>query len=64
MMIQVLYSNRKYDVVKNSFLEGLIRSGKVMGFRRADGWVTVGKDIIRGQGGFYNGPERRREKQA
>lgn len=60
MMIRVLYRNSKYDMVKDSFLDGLIISGKIEKFRRVDGWITIGKDPMRGWGGVYYGPERRK----
>jgi hypothetical protein len=60
MMLRVLYRNSKYDMVKDSFLDGLIISGRIEKFRRAQGWVTIGRDATRGRGGVYDGPERRR----
>lgn len=61
MLIRVLYKDNKYDYVQDSRLEELIRSGVVKQFHRADGWVTVGEDPVRGMGGIaYSGPERRR----
>jgi hypothetical protein len=59
MLIRVLYQNGKYDMVKDAFLGKYIESGKLLKFKRKDGWATVGIDPIRGAGGPYVGPERR-----
>ena len=52
-----------YDSVENvdaRDLKRLIAAGEVLAFRRADRWVKVGTDPVRGSGGAdYNGPERR-----
>ena len=60
MMIRVLYRDKKYDMIKHSLFDKLMPSGKIEQFRRGDGWITIGKDPTRGQGGVYDGPERRR----
>jgi len=57
--IKVIYMDNTAGVVKASSLEQLIRSRKIAAFRRADGWVKIGRDPVRGNGGKYNGPERR-----
>lgn len=62
MVIRVMYTNRKYDMIKDFVLNDLITSGKVIKFYRSDGWVNVGHDPIRGWGGKYDGPERRKMK--
>ncbi|MEA5113826.1 MAG: hypothetical protein VB050_07325 [Geobacteraceae bacterium] len=59
MMLKVIYENEKYDMVKDYLLDRFIETGKIRKFKRSDGWVTVGVDLIRGKGGAYNGPERR-----
>jgi hypothetical protein len=59
MMIRVMYFDRKYDMVNASVLDDLITSGRIMKFYRTGGWITIGKDPIRGQGGVYTGLERR-----
>lgn len=59
MMLKVIYENDKHDMVKNFMLDRFIESGKIRKFKRSDGWVTVGVDMIRGKGGSYNGPDRR-----
>jgi hypothetical protein len=60
-----LYEDNKYDYVPDSRLGELIESGKIKQFCRADGWVTIGRDPVRGMSSInsriaYNGPERRR----
>jgi hypothetical protein len=59
MMIRVMYYDRKYDMVNASVLNNLITSGRIMKFYRTEGWITIGKDPIRGFGGTYDGQERR-----
>ncbi len=60
MIVWVQYHNSKYDMVKTSVLDELIQSGKIEKFYRSEGWVTIGVDPVRGQGGgTYQGPERR-----
>ena len=60
MLIKVIYANNSADMVKDYLLEGLIASGKVVAFRRSNGWVTIGKDQVRSGKREYSGPERRR----
>jgi hypothetical protein len=43
--------------VKN--LRQLIADIEISDFKRAEGWVTIGIHPIRGDGGDYDGPERR-----
>lgn len=60
MLIQVTYSDDRYDYVKDFMLDRLIRTGAITKFRRSSGWVEVGVDPIRtcnSQG--YTGVERR-----
>lgn len=44
-------------------LRRLIAENRILAFRRADGWVRIGADRIRGDGGDYGGPERREVRQ-
>lgn len=60
MLINVKYIDRKYDLVKPWFLDELILAGEILAFRRSSGWVNIWKDKIRGMGGLYKGPERRK----
>ena len=61
MLIQVNYSDDRYDYVKDFMLEPLIKSGAVAKFRRSSGWVRVGVDPIRKSrsDASYLGSERR-----
>jgi hypothetical protein len=58
--IKVVYSDDTQGVLKPFQLGKLISMGKIKKFYRSGGWVTIGVDPIRGTGGSYNGPERRK----
>jgi hypothetical protein len=61
MIIRVLYEDDRHDYVPAFRLDDLIAEGRIKKFYRSDGWVTIGKDPIRGTGGArYSGPERRK----
>jgi len=61
MIIRVLYEDDRHDYVPAFRLDDLISEGRIKKFYRSDGWVTIGKDPIRGMGGpRYGGPERRK----
>ena len=60
MMIRVMYSDGRFDMVKPSLLEKLLKEEAVTSFKRSSGWVVVGRDPIRGSGDAdYRGTERR-----
>jgi hypothetical protein len=60
MLIQVNYTDNRFDYVKDFMLDSLIQSGSVAKFRRSSGWVRVGVDPIRKpRTGGYSGTERR-----
>ncbi len=63
--IRVTYGNGKYifDYVSTDQLACLIARDEITHFfRPSEGrWVNVRCDQIRGNGGFYQGPERRKE---
>lgn len=60
MLVQVNWTNNRYDYVNDYMLDSLIEAGVVARFLRTGGWVTVGVDPIRTRSnGSYNGPERR-----
>jgi hypothetical protein len=60
MMIRILYSDGRYDMVIVSQLDRLIAAHRISGFRRATGWVFIGRDPIRKNSKkFHLGPERR-----
>ncbi len=60
MAIQVLKKGFKEDVADDLLLGSLIDSKKIIAFRRASGWVIVGKDPVREKHMLYTGRERRR----
>jgi len=47
MLIQVNYTDDRYDFVKDFMLETLIASGAIAKFRRTSGWVQIGVDPVR-----------------
>ncbi|MBT0666077.1 hypothetical protein KI809_17325 [Geobacter pelophilus] len=59
MMILVRYLDGTYDMVMNYHLDDLIRDNRIIGFERANRWVTIGLDPVRGSGGIYLGQDRR-----
>jgi hypothetical protein len=61
MLIQVNYTDDRYDFVKDFMLETLIASGAIAKFRRSSGWVQIGVDPVRKPrtNPGYQGPERR-----
>jgi hypothetical protein len=62
MMLPVVYTDGRFDLVKDFMLRLLIRSRKVTKFKRSSGWVDVNSQYVRrtGNNGSYSGPERRR----
>jgi hypothetical protein len=59
----ILRDNDQYDEVPDYLLSRLIDSGSIKSFRRSTGWVVIGRDPIREPGKcFYNGPERRSQR--
>lgn len=60
MMIRVMYSDGRFDVVKQGTLDQLLDNNRVASFKRSSGWAVVGRDPLRGTGEYgYNGPDRR-----
>lgn len=61
MLVQVHWTNKRYDYVKDYMLDSLIEAGVVARFLRSSGWVTIGVDPIRSPKSPkpYPGPERR-----
>ncbi len=62
LYLRVNYTDNSYDYIAGTTLNKLIRQHKVKRFYRnsAHRWVTVGVDPIRGMGGVYAGPDRRK----
>ena len=61
MAIMVQYKDNTYEPVPDYVLDDLIEEGRIVAFRRASGWVEIGRDPLRGMGApnDYTGPERR-----
>ena len=61
MLVQVNWTNNRYDYVKDFMLDSLIEAGVVARFLRSSGWVTIGVDPIRSNSSpqKYDGGERR-----
>jgi len=47
MLIPVIYFDHSYDLVEGITITSLIREGRIRAFKRASGWVNIGKDRIR-----------------
>lgn len=64
MKIQVLTHYDRVESVNVRDLRRLIAAGEVLAFHRSGGWVKVGAEPVRGDGGReYDGPERRNIRQ-
>jgi len=60
MMIRVMYSDGRFDMVKPDMLDNLLDRQVVTSFKRNSGWAVVGRDPIRSSSrGNYRGMERR-----
>ncbi len=47
MLVEVEYANGSFDFVLPETLNSLLEQKKIVGFRRATGWIAVGFDPIR-----------------
>jgi len=61
MMIKVIYHDNRADMVKEYLLEELIRTKKIIAFRRSNGWVNLGRDPVRASQLPFVGQERRKK---
>ena len=57
--INVVYKDGIKDSISPALLNTLITAKQVIQFERSSGWVTIGKDTIRGTGRPFSGAERR-----
>lgn len=65
MLIPIVYSNGRQDLVKPFVLDRLIEDRKISSFRRAAGWVVIGRDPIRNSSHkVFSIPERRQAEVA
>ncbi|MDH4220968.1 MAG: hypothetical protein OEW23_19595, partial [Candidatus Aminicenantes bacterium] len=60
MRIWVMYQSGNFGFVTPLLLDDLISANKIKKFLRSKGWATIGISRIRGNGGIYEGPERRK----
>ena len=64
MKVQVFSHYDRIETVNVRDLRRLIAAGQVLALRRSSGWVKVGAEPMRGDGGReYDGPERRNYRQ-
>jgi len=61
-LIKAEYPDGHIEFVTPDTLDKLIASRRITRFLRSDGWTSVGSDMVRGKGGSYDGPERRKGK--
>jgi hypothetical protein len=60
MLIRVMYSDGRFDMVKPGMLDNLLEQQSVTSFKRTTGWAVVGRDPVRSSSrSRYNGQERR-----
>jgi hypothetical protein len=62
MLIPVVLSGGKEELVNKDDLQFLMDIQQVMFFKRSDGWVVLGQDKMRDQGGPYHGEEQRQHE--
>jgi len=60
-LIPVIYVDKKPGMVLPTSLDKLIASNTIIAFRRSDGWVFLGEDLLRTNeyNDDYDGLERR-----
>ena len=56
MLIKVKYHDNSCAMVDDTKLDALIATDEIVAFCRANGWVFIGRDAVRGKR-----PERRRK---
>lgn len=61
MLIPVIYTNGKHDMVKDFMLSRLIENRDIEQFKRSEGWINIRTDPLRAEKptSLYDGPERR-----
>ena len=59
MNMKVVFTDNKNGEIDSALLSEMIGSDKIRMFKRSDGWATVGISHLRGDGGDYEGVERR-----
>jgi hypothetical protein len=59
LKIQVIFFDNSYGLAESESLDELIKTRRIIAFRRSSGWARVGHDPVRERDGNYAGPERR-----
>ncbi len=60
MMIPIVYTNGRHDMIKDFMLSKLIDSRGISKFKRSSGWVDINSSEVRNSfKSDYTGPERR-----
>ena len=59
MNIQVMYNDNSVNQIDSKSLDDMLSDHRIKKFMRSDGWNTVGEVHIRGEGGMYEGVDRR-----
>jgi hypothetical protein len=59
MLIPIVLKDGGEELVSKNNLQYLLLLEKVLRFKRSDGWVVIGRDIMRKNIEPYNGEERR-----
>ena len=61
MVLHIQYQNNKFDYVNHYILDRLINTRRIKRFFRPseEKWFIIGVDSIRGNGGDFEGYERR-----
>jgi len=60
MLIRVMYTDGRFDMVKPQILDNLLETKKVSSFKRTESWAVIGHDTLRGSSAkSYKGQERR-----
>ena len=64
MVLHIQYQDNKFDYVNHYFLDRLISTRRIKRFFRPseEKWVIIGVDPIRGNGGDFEGHERRQTR--
>ena len=63
MLIPVVLSGGKEELVSKDDLQFLMDIQQIMLFKRSDGWVVLGQDKMRDQRAPYRGEERRQHEE-
>ncbi len=59
MKMQVMYQDNKIGMIDSTHLNEMLVANRIKMFMRSDGWAMVGIAHMRGEGGPYEGLDRR-----